>query len=391
LAPITTGDTVISMRSTAPPSNTASAATDPRPAARSVPTIQLAAFPLIDENPYQQLLYGELAAQGFRVVDFDFKFRSLWRGRRRVRVLHFHWPQNNYSWWRRPARLRGVLSWVKLPVFALRLALGRALGYRVVWTVHEVEPHERRGRFVDAVGSKILGRASHVLIAHDAGTARRVESVLGIPASRVKIIPHGPYTGVYPSGRSRSIVRAELGIPPDAFVFLTFGHLRAYKEVDVLLDAFGRAHLASTALVVAGLPLDVKSAADVREAAVRDRRITPLLEFIPNERVAELFSACDATVLTRSDGGTSGALVLALSMGSPVIAAANEDYQELIGDAGWVFTAGDPRSLAAALEEAAHDAEAAGAKAEAASRRAEALSWPEIAARTAAVIRGDGR
>jgi glycosyltransferase involved in cell wall biosynthesis len=390
---MTTGDTVNSMRSIAPPSNSAPTSSERRAAARSDgEMIELAAFPLITENPYQQLLYAQLERQGFHVIgDLDFKLRSLWRARGRVRVLHFHWPQNYYSWWRRPARLRAALSWMKLPLFAVRLAFVRMLGYRVVWTVHEVAPHERRGRFVDSVGSKILGRASHILIAHDHGTAARVESALGIPASRVEVIPHGSYIDVYPPGRSREVVRAELGIPERAFVFLSFGHLRAYKEVDVLLEGFASANLANAALVVAGLPLDATSAADVRDAAARDPRIKPLLEFIPNDRVTELFDACDATVLTRGDGGTSGALILALSMGSPVIAAANHDYEELIGDAGWVFAAGDARSLAAAFEESAQDAESARAKADSAYSRAQALNWPEIAARTATVIEGGRR
>ena len=52
-------------------------------------------------------------------------------------------------------------------------------------------------------------------------------------------------------------------------------------------------------------------------AAAADERIKPLLEFIPDERVSELFAASDAAVCPRQDGGTSGALILALSMGVP--------------------------------------------------------------------------
>ena len=350
---------------------------------------RIGAFPLIHENPYQELLYGALSAYGFEVdPEVEFKLRSLWRSRGRLDVLHFHWPQNYYSWWRRPVRLRHFLSWLKLPIFAARLVTARALGFRVVWTIHEAAPHEGTGRRIDRIGSRILASACHALIAHDTGTVERARVQLGLPPERISIVPHGFYLGVYPAGRARDVVRAELGLPTNSFTFLCFGHIRAYKETDALLAAFARVQLANVALVVAGLPLDEASAASIREAAARDPRIIPMLEFVHEERVAELFGACDAAVQTRSDGGTSGALVLALSMGLPVVTAAVHDYAELIGgdEAGWTYAPRDVDSLTDALERAAQDLDVAHAKGEAALRRAHLLGWPEIARRTAEII-----
>ena len=55
-----------------------------------------------------------------------------------------------------------------------------------------------------------------------------------------------------------------------------------------------------------------------------------LLEFVPEERVAELFHACDAAVLPTGEAGTSGSLILALSMGLPVVAADVPTTRELV-------------------------------------------------------------
>lgn len=349
----------------------------------------VAVFPFVRENPYQRLLYNELATLGFDVVpDSDFKLRQLFAARGRIRVLHFHWPQNYYSWWRRPSRLQGLLSWPKLVLFAIRLAVARRLGYAIVWTIHEVLPHERRGRGVDNVGGRLLARAAHVLIAHDRGTVRRAEAILGVRADTIDIVPHASYIGVYPSGRSREAVRAELRLSHTAFVFLCFGHVRAYKDLDLLLSAFTSLSRPDVALVIAGLPFDAASADAVRRAGEKDTRIRPLLEFVPDERVAELFDACDASVLTRGDGGTSGALVLALSMGVPVVVADLADYTELTGgdDAAWLFRNGDESSLAAALATAADNADAARTKGTSALSRAERISWPQIATRTAGLL-----
>jgi glycosyltransferase involved in cell wall biosynthesis len=355
------------------------------------PAVGIAAFPLIEENPYQRMLYATMAPLGLRVVeDADFKLGWLLRGRSAVRILHFHWPQNYYRWWRRPARLRRPLSWVKLALFGARLAVTRLLGFAVVWTIHEVYPHERsEGRHLDRLGGKLLARFSNVLIAHDEGTVRLAREQLGTTRP-IAIIPHGSYIGQYPPGRARDVVRSELGVPPDAFAFLCFGHLRAYKAVELLVDAFAEASLPASALIVAGLPLDSSTEEAVRAAAARDSRIKPQLEFVPDGRVAELFAAADAAVLPRGDGGTSGALVLALSMGLGVVVSRCPDYEALTGGeaAGWFFTPGDSASLARALEQSARDPEGARLKAEAARRRADSLSWPKIGSRTATLLVG---
>ena len=80
----------------------------------------------------------------------------------------------------------------------------------------------------------------------------------------------------------------------------------------MLLDGFAAATAPNLSLVIAGLPLDGPSAELVTAHARRDERIRPLLGFVPDEAVAELFDAADAAIVSRGDGGTSGALILVL-------------------------------------------------------------------------------
>jgi glycosyltransferase involved in cell wall biosynthesis len=356
----------------------------------------LASFPgVLPTNPYQRLLYSELRRFGFTIAaDARFDFGWLLRARRDVGFIHFHWPQSFWRHERGPARVRRPLSYVKLTVFAGRLAAARALRYRVAWTVHQVYPHEKAGRRLDRLGAKILAGLSHVVIAHDQSTAELAARELGRPAQRIDIVPHGSYVGVYEAARPREVVRAELGVDPDTVVFLCLGDLRAYKELERLLRSFSDARLPEAALVVAGAVRDDAQGAAVRAAAAADPRIKPLLGFASEERVAELFSAADAAVLARTDGGTSGSLILALSLGTPIIAADVPLYAELLrgGAAGWLF---DPRrndSLHAALElVAGTDADVRRAKGRAALAVAEGLSWPEIAERTAGLLLGAPR
>lgn len=353
----------------------------------------IASFPpVLTTNPYQRLLYGELRAHGFNVVE-DSALRSgwLWRVRRRVGVLHFHWPQSYWRLARGPRKLRVALSYLTLARFAARLGAARALGYRIVWTVHQVYPHEIANRRLDRLGALALARMSHLLLVHDDATAEVAERELGRSARKLAVVPHGSYVGVYKKGRARHDVRKELGLPQHAFVFLCFGDLRAYKELDLVLRAFRAAATPNARLLVTGSIGSEEHAAAVQDSAQSDPRIRPLLGFVPEARVAELFDACDAAVLARGDGGTSGALILALSLGIPVVAARTATYEQLTGGgmAGWLFEPGDADSLTDALEAAAAtDPTSLHARAEAARAQVERLPWPEIGERTAALIRG---
>jgi beta-1,4-mannosyltransferase len=353
----------------------------------------LASFPgVLKTNPYQRLLYDGMASHGIRVVSTArLEVGWLWRARNGVEILHFHWPQSYWQHRRGIVALRPILCYVKLALFAFRLLVARALGYRVVWTIHQVYPHEVTSPRLDRLGARVLARLSHVRIAHDASTRQSALDELGRAAEDTAIVPHGSYVGVYPDGRPRAAVRDALGITRDAVVFLCFGHLRAYKDVEFLLDAFRAADLPDAVLIIAGSVGDDGAAAEVRRAAEKDGRIRPLLSFVPDDRVAELFAAADVGIVARNDGGTSASILLAISLGRPVIAAGRDAYRALLGDeeAGWLFEPGDRAAMTRALERAGGvEPRVREEKGRAALRRAERLRWPAIAARTAALIHG---
>ncbi len=363
-------------------------------------TARVARFPASrDRNPYQRLLYGELSKLGVELApDATLGFGWLLRSRRRVEAIHFHWrldllymAPGSVRRRRLPPRPRALLSWPRLGLFVLRLALARRLGYRLVWTVHEVHPHELGDRRIDEVAARALCRLCHALLVHDGATAERLRSEIGCDPRRVAIVPHGSYAGVYPAGRSRSATRRELGIPEDAFAFVCFGDLRGYKDIEVLLEAFVGLPNDDVRLVVAGRVLDPEVGESALEAARRDPRIHARLGFVPDDRVSELFAAADAAVNPRGDGWTSGSLVLAMSQGVAVVAARRPAYAELLGEgeAGWLFEPGDAASLRRALAGAAGDPTRAMQKGAAARRRAQRLRWEDAAAGARDALVGD--
>lgn len=359
--------------------------------------MKLAVFPFMDKNRYGELLYGALSGHGIEAVpEAKLDPRWLWRHRGEVTFLHFHWDRYFYDSTVSGPRLRECLSWLKLVYFALLLMLGRALGYRIIWTVHEVVPHEARNPRRDVLAGRLLARLSHALICHDDATAHRAEAVLGIPSERFAVIPHGSYLGVYPEGRPRCAVRREFGYDDSVFVLLAFGNLRSYKRLDLLLDAFLSVPSPDVRLLITGqfewrfrdVEWEQRTVSQLRLAAAHDPRIRYRIERVPDEQVAELHGAADAAVFARTDGWTSGSLILALSQGVPVLAPRLPAYAELLGpeDAGWLYEPGSVPSLADTISRAARERAQVPAKVTEARRRAQQLAWDEIATATASVM-----
>jgi beta-1,4-mannosyltransferase len=358
---------------------------------------RVAVFPLMDKNPYGQLLYRALRGVGIHVsVDPRLEARWLWVKRGTVSILHFHWDGKLTECLSHRTRFRGLKSWFKVLRHLLLLLFARALGYRIVWTIHEVVPHETRSRRRDLVLAALQARASHALVAHDEPTAHRASRALRIPPDRVAVISHGSYTDFYPAGRDREAVRRDWGLGSSTFTFLAFGNLRSYKRIELLLDAFGRLREPDAALLIAGgfewrfrdAEWERQTLRHLVDASERDPRIRFRLGRVPDEGVAELHAASDAAVFARSDGWTSGSLILALSHGLPAVAARLPAYTALLGEeaAGWLYEPGDPASLASALGRAVHEQTDLPGKAAEARARAVALDWGDIAVETAAVM-----
>ncbi len=112
-------------------------------------------------------------------------------------------------------------------------------------------------------------------------------------------------------------------------MFLTFGLVRAYKQIPELVGAFRGLPDADLRLIVAGRPLPAGAGEAVRAAAGDDPRIVLLLDHVPDERVSELHLAADVAVLPYRDVFSSSALLLALSLGLPVVAPAGTTAGEV--------------------------------------------------------------
>ena len=155
-----------------------------------------------------------------------------------------------------------------------------------------------------------------------------LDTVRPTPQLRTSVIPHGPYV-FPPATKSRDEARREWGIPDAAQVWLSFGHVRNGKNLDLAIRALAR--FPEAFLVVAGKEQSggQKPVAFYRELArqsgVADRCVW-LNRFIAPEEVGNLFVASDLVLLTYSGQfrSASGVLNAAVAFRKPCVASGGQ-------------------------------------------------------------------
>jgi glycosyltransferase involved in cell wall biosynthesis len=285
--------------------------------------MKIFAIPRETNNPYQELLYGEMRHYGAQVVYAGqltrsytlnlllMPFELLLRRVAGVRLAHLHWTYNFciYGSSKFPF-LRCVAQWW----FYACLWTLKVLGMRLIWTAHNVLP---AGRVLadDLQARRRMVSTADLVIAHSQATLDEL-ATLGIIPRRSLVIPHGPYVV---TGGAESL--RVPGVVPGHRKFMFFGTISSYKGIDTLLAAF--AALPSdlpVELDVVGECVDAVLKASLTQLAVRSQRqVTLRFERIAESEVSSLLADADVIVLPYRKITTSGSAVLALTHGRPLV------------------------------------------------------------------------
>lgn len=271
----------------------------------------------------------------------------LWSQRGTLDVVHLHYFQRLYL-----VPRSAVLSAGRLAGLVAKLTAARLLGVQVAWTAHNLYPHERPWPWLDRAARRAVTRLAGVVFvaSPDAGTT--VVETFPRLAGKVTVARHGHYCDVYGDARPRLEARRSLGLADDAFVFLTFGLVRAYKGVERLIDTFVREFSDTPAvLVVAGDPHTPDMRSRLRAAAGEHGNVLAMLGHVPAEDVPTVFGASDVVVLPFEESFVSGSAILACSMGRPVILPRTPVLTGAPTECVYQYEPGDRRALVHAMRE----------------------------------------
>lgn len=256
----------------------------------------------------------------------------------RYDVWHVHWPDDFLSI-RSPVRAVGYVV-----AELVLMGLARLRGTRIVWTVHDLGPHESPHPWLEplfwrAFVPMVDGFVTLSDHARDAAQAQ-------FPALQRRpsaVVPHGHYRPAYPDPVPQIEARRVLDISPGAPVLAYVGRIRPYKNVPTLVRTFRAWDAPDARLLVAGNPSSDAVRRAVDDAAAGESRVRLDLRFVPDDEMPLVLGAADVVVLPYADILHSGSALLALSFDRPVLLpgdGAMPELRDAVGDV-WVRTYDD--------------------------------------------------
>jgi glycosyltransferase involved in cell wall biosynthesis len=239
--------------------------------------------------------------------------------------------------------------------FLFLLLLARWRKARLIWTVHNLYPHDPCNiPKLDRVVRWILVKSASLFLIHGPSAEQMVLETFPAVKGRALLIPHGNWIGYYPDRITCQEARARLGWNDETgFVFLFLGLCKPYKGLEELIQSV-QSLPGNPRLVIAGAFQSPQYEQRIRDAVAGSR--SPILlvpGFVRTEDVQIYLRSCNAVVAPYLKTLTSGSAMMAMSFGRPVIAPAVGHLRDVVAaGCGVLYEQSDPNGLAVAMSAA---------------------------------------
>ncbi len=313
---------------------------------RSAAAFRIACWPRSSGNAYQTRFYAALQPSGVQVA-YPSVVDDAWlrTASRAFDALHVHWPE---SLWRTRGRtwfgrLRGVAGVDRF------LRAARRRGLKLVWTLHNLEPHESPD-WLDRLGYSRFARYADLVIAHSHVASEHLQARYR-PRGQVVTMYHGSYERCHEEAGDPTSIRRQFGLDPRLPLGCCVGNLREYKNLDLAVMA-AQQMPGEFQLAVAGAPHPDFDLSPLTKRCQGNPQSVLIPRRLTDREFADLVTASTAVLLPYRKITSSGALLSALSLGRGVIASDLPYFREVCAPepevATW-FPTGDCAGLAGAI------------------------------------------
>jgi beta-1,4-mannosyltransferase len=252
-------------------------------------------------------------------------------------ILHIQWPEHI---------LTPGVSYASTKFYSIRINLRKAilsfyklLGGKIIWTVHNLEPHgeKQKKRFSEIINflSKHLDGWISLTNVGSIEIQKRYPKFKNIPHV---VIPHPEYRTCYPNDHKVRESKISLNISPNSKVFLFFGNISTYKNVPSLVSEFLKHKDNQTILIIAGKTYNSEIRDKILSLIKNNNRIRFDDEWISDSKVQTYFNAADVTIIPYRDNLNSGVAFLSLSFNKPICCPNTPTFIELKEEVGskWI-------------------------------------------------------
>lgn len=279
-----------------------------------------------DQNPFISLLAASLPNDTYAK---GFSWSQALLGR--YDLVHLHWPEyltKHNSWYLRGlSRLLTALWIVRIYTFKTP----------IVRTVHNKRPHDNLVNPIDSFLLNLLERRCR------ANIWMQEPALCGVPRpTDYSVIPHGDYRPWI----DRIAPRLPLDDPASPkhlklpMKLLCFGILKAYKNIEEPISAIRQSPDINTKFRIMGSAPDQSYIENLRTCAGADPRIEIEPGRVPDDQLISHILDSNYVIVPYPDLFNSGVVLLALSLGRPVVLRENPITRALREEFGseWVHT-----------------------------------------------------
>ena len=284
--------------------------------------------PVAQRNPFQSLLYS--AKDKFNVSLLPIHDLALvgdipWPSKV---ICHLHWIHGRTGQAKNEAEAdASVIYWSNI------IKRIKVNGYKLVWTVHNVMPHESVWFEHDREIHQMMADAADALHIMASDSVKLTQQHYTLSQNKVFVVPHSTYEGAQRDDITRALARSELGIAEEEFVFISFGAILEYKGYHELMSAYDKLCdelEKKTRLIIAGLPSDKQLVEKITSWAKGKPEVILALTAVPSDKLQLYFRSADVAVCPYRRTMNSGAAMMALTFQIPVIAPNVGGFADLV-------------------------------------------------------------
>lgn len=268
------------------------------------------------KSDYLYLFYKELfKSHNFSIFDVStighLKF-VLYQLAKRDCILHYHWIQFSGIW-------SGIGFFFKL--FCIYLYL--LFGGKLVWSLHNKLPPDCKHKRLHFRVRKWLAQKADRLLIECESAVDDVSTFFDVSPTKFHVWPHPGYPPqLMPRAAAIEAInhRYKVQIKIQDHIFLMFGHISSYKQIDKVCNIFKHEPIHKKLLVVG--PVKKGQMAyykKVRRMIRNQENIILIPKFIKERSVPEFMNAADYMVFNYRDVLSSGGVPLAKSYNRTII------------------------------------------------------------------------
>jgi glycosyltransferase involved in cell wall biosynthesis len=272
-------------------------------------------------------------------------------------------------------------SWLLAPIYSTILKIAKFRGKKIIMTIHNVKPHEKSW-IKNKLNSSVINLADEYIVHSEDNKKQFLD--LTNTTKKIHVIPHG-IIKMEKSNKTKKELIKEYNFNNKDKIILFFGNIREYKGLDILLEVVSK--IKNIKLIIAGKPWGSFEGYDelIKKYKINNK-IIKFLDFIPNDKLAELFKVSDLVVYPYKEfEASSGAGAVALNFEKPIVVTNVGGLPELVKDKNVISKPNDVEDLFNKIEYALKNIK----KLEEDSKeKAKEFSWDKIAEKTMEVYGG---